>query len=497
MTQSQPQNVQRSVVQLTRVVLFVSDDTEIDYVLPSGVALIAAVEDLIPGINERLRHKGRALLEADQTYQLCRADARPLDPQKSLDEAGVLDGDALWLLPAEATERFEPVTENVSTAIAREAHRQFGRVDQTVARRVAMWLGAGLIGWAELILVRLWWHSGGWVPAVVSWAIAAVVIAAAWLAARAADEQRRAAGDGFAWTALIPVAAAAALSVPGEPSGWHAVGAVCAGLAWVVLLVVLTDRHLTAVAALLTVGVFAGAALVVESSGWQVRPERVAVVALLAVLLVVTFATSLGVIGSGVPGPWFPSVTGAGVFANIPGTPRDTVSPVFPVGTESPEQIAAWARRGNGIVTGVLLGCGVVTVAAARYAVIPGQPGAWRYLAFTVGICAILLLRGRSFVDRWQSVTLAVAATAGVAVVIGRYAAASTPPSVSMTLICTAATLALVVVGLVGALVIANAKISAPVRRAVEIGEYVLLILVLPWAVWLLNLLSVTRNLVG
>jgi hypothetical protein len=129
--------------------------------------------------------------------------------------------------------------------------------------------------------------------------------------------------------------------------------------------------------------------------------------------------------------------------------------------------------------------------------VIPGQPGAWKYLAFTLGICAILLLRGRSFVDRWQSVTLAVASTAAVAVVIGRYAAASTPPSVTVTLICAAATLVLVVVGLTGALVIATAKISAPVRKAVEVSEWVLLIFVLPWAVWLLGLLSWARHMVG
>jgi type VII secretion integral membrane protein EccD len=487
----------QSSVRLTRVVVFVSGDTEIDYVLPAGVALIAAVEDLIPRINEVLRHKGRAVLDAEQTYQLCRADSRPLDPQQSLDEAGVFDGDALWLLPVEATERFEPVTENVSSAIAREATRQFERVDQTVARRVACVLGAGLIGWAELIVLRLWWHLGGWVPAAASWALAVVVVVAAVMASRAVDEERRAASDGFAWIALIPVSAAAAMSVPGQHSGWHALAALCAGLAGVVVLVVITDRHLTAVAALLTVGAFAGAALLVASSGWQVPSQRVAVVALVVVLGLVTFATNLGVIGSGVPGPWFPSVTGAGVFANVPGTPRDTVSPVYPAGTESPADIAAWTRRGNAIVTGVLLGCGAVTVVAARYAVIPGQPGAWKYLAFTLGICAILLLRGRSFVDRWQSVTLAVASTAAVAVVIGRYAAASTPPSVTVTWICAAATLVLVVIALTGALVIATAKISAPVRKAVEVSEWVLLIFVLPWAVWLLGLLSWARHLVG
>ena len=497
MTAAEAREGAQSSVRLTRVVVFVSDDTEIDYVLPAGVALIAAVEDLIPRINERLRHKGRAVLDAEQTYQLCRADSRPLDPQQSLDEAGVLDGDALWLLPAEATERFEPVTENVSTAIAREATRQFERVDQTVARRVACVLGAGLIGWAELIVLRLWWHSGGWVPAAVSWALAVVVVVAAVMASRAVDRERRAASDGFAWIALIPVSAAAAMSVPGQHSGWHALAALCAGLAGVVVLVVITDRHLTAVAALLTVGAFAGAALLVASSGWQVPSQRVAVVALVVVLGLVTFATNLGVIGSGVPGPWFPSVTGAGVFANVPGTPRDTVSPVYPAGTESPADIAAWTRRGNAIVTGRSAGlwCGDCGSCPVRGD--PGPAGAWKYLAFTLGICAILLLRGRSFVDRWQSVTLAVASTAAVAVVIGRYAAASTPPSVTVTLICAAATLALVVIGLTGALVIATAKISAPVRKAVEVSEWVLLIFVLPWAVWLLGLLSWARHLVG
>ena len=196
------------------------------------------------------------------------------------------------------------------------------------------WLGAG----------------GGVVGMAVAWSWRRVT------ASRAVDPQRRAASDGFAWTALIPVSAAAAMSVPGQHSGWHAVAAVCAGLAWVVLLVVFTDRHLTAVAALLTVGVFARRRCWWTSSGWQVPPQRVAVVALFVVLGLVTFATNLGVIGSGVPGPWFPSVTGAGVFANVPGTPRDTVSPVYPAGTESPAEIAAWTRRGNSIVTGVCWG---------------------------------------------------------------------------------------------------------------------------------------------
>jgi type VII secretion integral membrane protein EccD len=485
-----------AALRLCKVALLVGDDTEIDYVLPAGVALIAVTEDLVPRINDILRRRGRSQLDETSTYQLCRADARPLDPQRSLDESGVMDGDALWLLPTKATERFEPVVENVATAIARSAAQQFGTVDHATARRVAGWLCAGLVTWAELILARLWWHSSGWVPAAVSWALTALLLLAARLASKAVEEQRRRAADGFAWSALIPAGTGTAVSVPGHPSGWHAVAGIAVVLAGVAILALLTGRHMVAVAGLVTVGMFAAAVIAVQSSAWVVRSERLAVTVLLAVLVVVTFATNIGVTGSGVPGPWFPSVTGRGVFETAPGAPRDTVSPVPPSGAETPERTAAWARRGNQIVTGVLTGAGIVAVVAARYAVVPGQGGGWRFSAFTLAILAVLLLRARSFVDRYQSVVLAVSAAVGVAMVIGRYAAAGTPPSVLVTLVCVAATLGVAVVGLLGALVVPTAKISAPVRRVVEVSEYVLLALVVPWALWLLGAFSLMRNMV-
>lgn len=85
---------------LCRVALLVGEDFEIDYSLPAAVALIAVTEDLVARVNEVLGERGRPLLDAEQSYRLCRADAQPLDPQKTLDECGVLDGEQLWLLPA-------------------------------------------------------------------------------------------------------------------------------------------------------------------------------------------------------------------------------------------------------------------------------------------------------------------------------------------------------------------------------------------------------------
>ena len=172
------------------------------------------------------------------------------------------------------------------------------------------------------------------------------------------------------------------------------------------------------------------------------------------------------------------------------------MSPVARSDTGTVEQITQWARRGTAIVTGLLAGASVVLVAACRFAVQPQIGGGWRFLVFTASICMIFLLRSRSYVDRYQSVILAVGALAGTAMVLGRYASAPVPASVSVTLVCVALAVGLGVAGLLVALVIPKARINAPVNRAVEVSEYVLLILVVPWSIWLLNLLSVVRNAV-
>jgi type VII secretion integral membrane protein EccD len=484
------------VPRLCKVHLLVGDDTLIDYVLPARVALIAVIEDLIPRVNAILNDRGRPLLDDTLTYQLCRADATPLDSQRSLDDSRVYDGDLLCLLPTDATERFAPVIEEVSTALARSARQQFATVDLSVARRVAGGLFAALVAWAEVMLAQLWWQQHGWLPAAVSWGLAAVFLVSARAATRARDEQRRRSADFLVWSALICAGAGAAMSVPGPPGGWHVVAATSTVLAGAAALTMLTGRYLGVFAGMAVLGLSGGAVAVIRASGWQVLPAHLAVVFLVVDLTLVTFATSIGIMGAGVPGPWFPSVTNRGVFETREGAALNTVSPVERSGEETVEQIATWARRGTAIVTGLLAGGAVVLVVAARYAVMPETGGGWRFLAFTLGICAIFLLRARSFVDRTQSVTLAVGAVVAVAVVIGRYASAPNPASPTVTLVCVATALILGALGLFGALVVPKARIGAPVNRAVEVSEYILLILVVPWVIWLLNLLWVVRNVV-
>jgi type VII secretion integral membrane protein EccD len=481
---------------LGKVSLLVGDDTLIDYVLPAGVALIAVIEDLIPRVNAILRKRKAPELDDKLTYRLCRTDATPLDVQRSLDDSGVLDGEVLWLLPADATERYAQTVEEVSTALARSADKQFRRVDVTTTRRVAGGLAVGVVAWAELMLGQLWWQRHGWVPAAVSGALMVVLLVAARGLGRARDEHRRATAIMLVWAALIAAGAAAALAVPGPPGGWHLVAAIAVVLAGLSAVAMLTGRYVGVLAASLVVGLCAATVAVVNASGWQVTPAHLAAVFLLVCLLLVTFAPSIGVIAAGVPGPWFPSITNRGIFETPAGGQRNTVSPVARPDTGTVEQITQWARRGTAIVTGLLAGSAVVLVVACRYAVQPQIGGGWRFLVFTLGTCTIFLLRSRSFVDRYQSIVLAVSALAGTAMVLGRYASAPVPASVPVTLICVGAALALGIAALLVALVIPKARINAPVNRAVEVSEYVLLILIVPWSIWLLNLLSVVRNAV-
>ena len=489
---------------LCRVALLVGEDFEIDYSLPAGVALIAVTEDLTARVNEVLRERGRTLLDADQSYRLCRADAQPLDPQKTLDECGVLDGEQLWLLPAESAETYEPVTEMVSTAIARAANQMLATVTPEMGRKVANWLTAGVVAWACLILVNWWLSIGGtdghfgWIGAASSWALLVAVLAASRGLCRAegdtaAGRERRAAGHALSWIALIPAAAATAMSIPGTPGLWHCAAALLAVIVGVIVLATVWGRHIVAIAALLTVSVFAFVTAVLSASTWEVRPERVAIIAMIGVVILVYWAKETAVAASGVPTPMFSSVTNRGVFERLPGQPVDTVSPVGPTGVATNEDIRKWLLRGNNTMTGLMIGLAVVTLVAARYAVVPSQPGGWRYTAFVGAVSLILVLVARSFVDRYQSVTLMVAGVGAAAVAIGRYAA-SDSTSLTVALACVGVTLGIAVMGLVMALVVPFREYTAPIRRFVEILQYALLLALLPWALWLLNLYPVIRN---
>lgn len=490
-----PAKARPNTPRLCRVSLLIGEDTLLDKVLPAGVPLVTIIEDLLPRINRDLQRRGVAPLTTDATtYTLCWADGHPLEVTTSLDDAGVLDGDLLLLLPVESTERFEPVIEEVATGLARAAAARFRRADANTARRVAGGLLIALVVWAEIILAQQWRWSGGWIPAAVSWSIAVALAIAAALAAHAKFEQRHRASDVLAWSAIIAATWAAVLSVP-KPSPWCVLAGAATAIAAVKVLNMLTGRFLSTLYALSVVFGVGAVAVMLAPLGWHLKPEQIATTVLMVVLVLVTWADSMGISGSGIPGPRFPSISNKGIFERPDGAPADIVSPVDAGQGQSGADHAKWALKGNRILDGVLTGAAVLTVAASRYAVAPGRDWSWRLLAFTLGVCLILVLRSRSFRDRYHSSVLVVAGVLGVAMVIGRYASASTPPQLSTTLICVGAVAALAVMGLIVALVLPTTRISAPTNRFIQLLEYVPLAVLVPWWLWAIGVLELVRNL--
>lgn len=494
-------------IRRTRVAVFVgdaatsagdegSDGTEIDFALPSTKKLIGVVEDLKDEIAAELKRRRLPGLDPKATYVLCDAGGRALDLDKTLDQCEIYDGYSLWLLPQEATERHSRVVERVSTAIARSAQEQFRVVDPEVTRRMASVLLVGLVAWATLILAKLWWDTGSWLPAAACAGIAAMVVGAAWIASGSPSPTRRQVVGPLSWSGVLAAAAAAAMGVPGQPGGWHvAAGSGALVLGVLVLSVFRGDRYPAAVSFFVTIGL-AGLAAAIVRAWLHVPAERIAAATLSLVVILAMWAANIGGSSSGAPQPSFPSMRSRRVFERLPNRPRKSVSPI-PSGTViTGDLVAQWARRGTLTMTGVTVAAAVLLVAGCRWVVIPGQPGSWRNTVFAVGMCVVVLLWSRSMIDRVQSVSLTAGAVIGIAVVLGRYAGSVTPAEVSTTLLCAGLVAVLAAVVVWSALWLPGAAVKAPVRRAV-MGVQLLLTVVLtfPWMLWLWNAWSFLRHM--
>ena len=213
----------------------------------------------------------------------------------SLAGHNIADGDVLALLPAGQAERYGPVVENVSTALAQYASEHFVRVTAKTALAVAVVIVgrcarrgrhaavAAALGARE--------RTAGADPVrgrrdrACSWTVAigarvgagrVVTDGAAWAAARRSGTGR---GDRFRRGAT-----------PGAP---HAFLAAVTALAGVWLLVRFTGRYWTAAAAIITAG-FGAAAVALVRMYWDVPGPRIAVAVLVAVLVAVSAAPDDG-----------------------------------------------------------------------------------------------------------------------------------------------------------------------------------------------------------
>ena len=460
-----------------RVSILAGESHQIDLVLPSAAPLNTLADPTVIAINKVLRGRGAAELPP-AAYEFARAAGMSHWPSDvSLAGHNIVDGDVLALLPAGTAERYGPVVENVSTALAQYASDHFVRVTAQTALAVAAVIIGGALGVASLLLWRLRWaHESALLVPILFAAVTIGLIGTVAIGVRLGAG--RAVTDGAGWTALVTAALAAATIPPGAPRrsarisrrDHRAGGTVADGAAH--------RRYWSAAAAIVTAG-FGAAAVALARMYWDVPGPRIAVAVLIAVLVAVSAAPTVALRMAKVPRQTFGSITGRDIFARAPGQPEDTVSPVEdrPTGRRHPDRRTGGGRgaqvqhRADGRAARRRRRA----VPAAWVAVSPDGEREWANLVVLGAVAAILILRARAFRDRRHAIILVGAAVAGLIGAAAKYGLHAPPTDTSATLVAAGAALGIAALGLVAATVVPPRVFSPPVRKVVEYTEYILL----------------------
>jgi type VII secretion integral membrane protein EccD len=149
------------------------------------------------------------------------------------------------------------------------------------------------------------------------------------------------------------------------------------------------------------------------------------------------------------------------------------------------------AERARSFLSGLLVGLGTLMIVCVTALCNPHTGQRWLPLIMAGFIAGFVLLRGRSYVDRWQAITLAGTAVIMVAAIVVRYALVlSSPLSVSIGV---AILVLLPAAGLTAAAVVPNTIYSPLFRKFVEWIEYLCLMPIFPLALWLMDVYAAIR----
>jgi len=478
--------------------IIAGEGVQIGVLLDAIAPVSVMVDPLLKVVNVRLRELGLTALEAKQRgrWALCLVDGSPLRATQSLTEQDVFDGDRLWLRFVEDTEHRSQVIEHISTAVSVNLSKRFSAVNPTVAIQVGatmvgtgVLLASGLLGWFRF-------QHDSWVPAPYALVIGILTATVALLIlARSQTVPNRRAGDILLWSSIAPLSVAAAAGPPGPLGSPHAVmGFAVAGVA-ALLVLRFTGRRLSAGTAIVTI-TLAGTV----ASLARMAFDNSAVTLLTCILLVCVFgyhsAPALSRWLSGIRLPVFPSATSRWVFEARPDLPTTVVHGIDggrPTleGPASIQDVVLRAERARSFLTGLLVGLGVLTIVSLVGVSDPRANDRWLPLLLVASTAGFLMLRGRSYVDRWQSIILAVTSVLIVGAVVVRYSLVlSSVAAVSVT---AGLAVLLPAAGLIAAATVPNTIYSPLFRKLVEWVEYLCLMPIFPLALWLMNVYAAIR----
>ncbi|WP_216911446.1 type VII secretion integral membrane protein EccD [Nocardia noduli] len=468
----------------------IGGNTQLDMGLPAGVPVAAYIADVVRLIDSRnpdLTESDEGAAPTTEHWTLARLGRDPIPPHQSLAEAEIFDGELLVLRSVTAKELpalFDDVIDAVAQLSVDEMHGWSARS----ARGMGLITGlvAVLTALALLVLDKGDGIVGGFIPLGAG----LLAASAAVIAGRRYKEQRLTViMVGLYGTLLL--GAAAALLTPGRLDAPHVLfGAVATLVAALVIYAGAKAGALVTAAVVPTAVVIAVAALI--GMIWDFDVPDIAVGVMLAGLILITSAPRLAVAAAKLPVP--PVPTAGAAIDPADHEPRPTIEDIGAIGATALPSAAGLeqrARAANQFQSGLQLSAAILSAGGAVIAADPFGDPRWQSQALAGIVAVVLCLRGRAYADMVQAAALiAAGVVTGLALVAGFAVAQDDwrPMGAGIVLV---TGLAAVGFGVIGP----HTEVSPVLRRAVELFEYLLIVLIVPLALWVMNVYSAARNI--
>lgn len=482
-----------SELELSRIAVLVGDML-LDVGLPTHTSIAAVINDVIELANDQIPvHSDIEDVEFDNTegkWTFARLGGAPIDPNRSLAEAGIYDGELLVVqeigVPAAPL-----LFDDVETVSPEVDNRKQWLIDNAWP---ATWFGLSILLGVAVAAVLPRQSVVSLVPGVPIAAIATLLagvvcaIVACVLPYRTGDDARSAWLGGVA----LPLVFGGALYV--IPGG-HGVTALpmALGLTAVIALLVLliSGRGRALYTAVIAVSVLCAPAAVAEML-LNPNPRSIGAILTTVAVIVVYLAPRTTIMLSKLPVPRVP--TAGEPLDDIETQGGTTVEGVNAIGKQiipTEEGMTERVRRANEYLTGIIAAAAIAAAIGCYLAVDVSNGFFWQGTAFSIAVATVLCLRGRSHHDLVQSAMLI-----GGGLVIAVAMIVKTATSLDGWQVNGAVALvALMALVVATGLVAPRLEFSPVARRRVEILEYIAIGLVFPLACWIIRLYAFFREL--
>lgn len=470
--------------------------------------LSVVMDSVIPGLEQIFPGHDFSTTGA---WTFAREGGTPLARDKSLADAGVLDGDRLILAETYSTQTFRPLIESTADAIQEFCRQRFQRFRSGTARALGLLaLVLGAFVFSALVLIAWAAHSSAlwWFPVA---AIAAIGVVAA---AVSADRQYRAPQVAYALQlACAPVLFTAGfvlIPTDGGVDGAFTAANVLTGAIFALIGVIVLGRS-SGLGAAVSAGLgLLAAALAVASALFAYTPlGRPAIPALgvIGALLLANWAQGWALMLARVrPDPLPPP------GEDIDRSELDSAYHVDTFDDETTTELARAeentglerkARTAAKLLTGFYVAIGVILVVSALTILVPHTHYFWGEVAISALVSIVCVLRGRTLDDRVHATVFFVAGflvAAGLSVVL----VSAVDSDVARLAVIAASAAVLIALG-AGALLLADRvspepgehsrPLSARLLGRIEFGEKLAIFAAVMLALWTTRLFAFMREL--